>query len=112
MCAKTLKKPPLVEAIVELRWAPRDAQLSQGFDLSYNRLVGRLSEVFAEYPEYEALSNVELPARIAAENNLVQHRFRASPGGWPLIQVGPTAFTINETENYDWDNTFRQRAID
>jgi len=112
MCAERLKNAPLVEVIVEVRWAPKEPQPSRGFDLNYNLLVGKLSEVFRDkYPEYEALPNLEVPARLAAENHLVQHRLRASKEGWPLIQVGPTVFTINQTEEYDWDNEFRQRAI-
>jgi len=48
---------------------------------------------------------------MAAQMHMVQHRFRASKGGWPLIQVGPTIFTLNETETYDWEGDFRARAI-
>jgi uncharacterized protein (TIGR04255 family) len=114
MCADKLKEAPLVEAIVELRWAPRESESPEGYDLSYNLLVGRLSEQLrTEYSEYEPLPEfLEAPAKMVAENHFVQHRFRAEKDGWPLIQVGPTVFTINETEKYDWNDDFRGRAID
>ena len=32
----------------------------------------------------------------------VQHRFRAIDDGWPLIQLGPGIFTVNDTEKYEW----------
>jgi uncharacterized protein (TIGR04255 family) len=98
----------LVEAIVEIRWAPKP----EG-DPSYPLLVGRLSEALREeYPAYEPAPHADLPATMAAQMYLVQHRLRARKEGWPLVQVGPNVFTINETEAYDWEGDFRGRVID
>src|SRR3972149_1757610 len=35
---------------------------------------------------------------------VVQHRFRLAENRWPLVQVGPGVVTLNETENYEWDD--------
>jgi uncharacterized protein (TIGR04255 family) len=105
-----LKNAPLVEAIVELRWDPTG---NAAPDLGYSMLLGRLSGLLGkQYPESEPTPNAAAPLAMAAEMHMVLHRFRAAKDGWPLVQVGPTVFTINETEAYDWEGNFRQRAID
>jgi len=107
MSAQKLKSAPLIEAIVEIRWKARP----EG-DANYNLVLGKLSDAFrAEYPEYGALSNANMPMQFAAQIHMVQHQFRASPDGWPLIQVGPTVFTVNETKAYNWEGDFRKRAV-
>jgi uncharacterized protein (TIGR04255 family) len=111
MSAQKLKNAPLVEAILEMRWGPKAQASSPVLDLDYKLLQRLAGEFQREYPEYEAHSNAGAPAEIAAQMHMVQHRFRASKGGWPLIQVGPTIFTLNETEAYDWGGDFRSRAI-
>ena len=37
-------------------------------------------------------------------NYVVQHRFRKSANGWPLVQVGPGIVTLNDTGAYVWDD--------
>jgi len=105
MSAQKLNRAPLIEAIVEIRWKARP----QG-DPNYNLVIGKLSESFGDYPEYQPL-NADVPVQLAAQMHMVQHQFRAAPNGWPLIQVGPSIFTLNQTEAYDWEGDFRQRAI-
>jgi uncharacterized protein (TIGR04255 family) len=39
----------------------------------------------------------------------VQHRFRATEDGWPLIQLGPGLLTVNDTEGYEWHH-FREHC--
>ena len=106
MSAQKLNRAPLIEAIVEIRWKARP----EG-DPNYNLVIGKLSESFKEYPVYQPLSNADVPMQLAAQMHMVQHQFRASPNGWPLIQVGPSIFTLNQTEAYDWEGDLRQRAI-
>ena len=43
--------------------------------------------------------------------HIVHHRFRVSPDGWPLLQVGPGVFTVNDTANYRWTE-FEKRIND
>jgi uncharacterized protein (TIGR04255 family) len=40
----------------------------------------------------------------------VQHRFRTSKGGWPLVQMGPGVMTVNSTADYTWED-FCPRAV-
>jgi len=106
MSAQKLNRAPLIEAIVEIRWKARP----EG-DPNYNLVIGKLSESFKEYPVYQPLSNADVPMPLAAQMHMVQHQFRASPNGWPLIQVGPSIFTLNETRDNDWEGDFRERAV-
>jgi len=99
---RVLKNKPLVEAILEVRWALEAGPTpDMKRDPYYKFLLGKLFEsVKKEYPHHE-----ELPAAIAPEDLtpfMVHHRFRAKPDGWPLLQVGPGVFTVNETEAYQW----------
>jgi uncharacterized protein (TIGR04255 family) len=41
----------------------------------------------------------------------VQHRFRQEPDGYPLVQLGPGIFSLNETEQYETED-FRGRAME
>jgi uncharacterized protein (TIGR04255 family) len=112
MSSQKLKKAPLVEAIVEMRFGPKTQASPPAFDPNYSLLLGRLADQFKDqYPEHEPQQSAGFPAEMAAMMHMVQHRFRASKGGWPLVQVGPTIFTFNETEAYDWEGDFRTRAI-
>lgn len=111
-----LKKKPLVEAILEIRWdlvqtvkiegpAP---MLLPAQDPHYRLLLGRLFDRFqAEYPEHEQLPTANMPDEFVGQ--MVQHRFRSAKDDWPLVQVGPGVFTLNETHRYTWTD-FQQRA--
>jgi len=35
---------------------------------------------------------------------VVQHRFRVGENRWPLTQIGPGILTLNDTENYNWED--------
>lgn len=112
MCAQKLKNAPLVEAIVELRWDPQAGDDSSSADLNYSLLLGRLMDLLCdEYPAHKPLPNAEAPMQFASQLHMVQHQFRVSDDAWPLVQVGPTVFTVNQTEGYDWEQDFRDRAI-
>lgn len=112
MCAQKIKNAPLVEAIVELRWDPQASDDSLSPDLNYSLLLGRLMELLRdEYRAHKALPNAGVPTEFASQLYMVQHQFRVSDGEWPLVQVGPTVFTVNQTEGYDWEKDFRDRAI-
>jgi uncharacterized protein (TIGR04255 family) len=112
MCADRLKQAPLVEAIVEVQW---DAKMQEGpipTSTDYIPFLARFMQVFQEeYPAREPAPGADAPAEIAAQMHMVQQRFRTAKGAWPLVQVGPTTFTLNETEAYDWGGDFRDRAV-
>jgi uncharacterized protein (TIGR04255 family) len=109
MPRKQLKNKPLVEAILELRWGLKVQAPSVETDPHYKLLLGRLYDrLMANYPEHEQLANAWIPDELAG--HVVQHRFRASANGWPLIQLGPGILTVNSTAEYVWDD-FRSRAL-
>lgn len=104
-----LSHAPLVEAIIEIRWKLDEPQPGLLVDPQYKILVGRLYDRLAEsYPFHEPLPTASMPDEMLAY--AVQHRFRVEKGKWPLVQVGPGIVTLNDTENYSWDNDFEQRA--
>ncbi len=109
MGRKDLKNKPLVEAILDLRWALPEQQGSgrQG-DPHYRLLLGRFSErAEKDYPFHEALPTSRVPDEIVA--HMPQHRFRIGEGNWPLIQIGPGIMTVNDTSGYTWLD-FQQRC--
>ncbi len=125
MVFEQLKNPPLVEAILEVKWrVGPPAQPTQttdrsgvwfgqppegAVDPSYDLLVGRLFDRFSsDYPFHERLPSAMIPADIAPF--LVQHRFRKGENMWPLVQIGPGIVTLNDTENYRWSD-FLERAL-
>src|SRR5947209_1729030 len=110
MPRRTLVKKPLVEAILEVRWALETKQPGTQIDPQYKLLLGRFQErVRDRYPEYEQLPAAALPDELIPYN--VQHRFRRNANGWPLVQLGPGLLTVNETETYDW-TTFRPLTLE
>jgi uncharacterized protein (TIGR04255 family) len=120
MASKILKKKPLIEAILEARWGPQmpgtiqtpgASQLAAPnvqFDPHYKILLGRLYDrVQTEYPFHEQLPTASIADWMAPQ--VVQYRFRTRENEWPLLQVGPGIFTVNETSKYVWQD-FRVRA--
>ena len=110
MADKVLKNKPLVEAIFEIKWALASPQPGILIDPHYKIFLGRLyDKVIEEYPEHEQLPSASVPDEIVG--HVVQHRFRKSLNGWPLLQVGPGILTVNDTYNYLWTD-FKERSID
>ncbi len=109
MPSRILKHKPLVEAILEVKWALASAAPNMLIDPHYKLLLGRLYErLSSDYPEHEQLPSAMIPDEMSA--HVVQHRFRSAADGWPLVQVGPGVMTVNETDKYTWDD-FRSRCI-
>ena len=116
MSRKDLKNKPLVEAILEIRWRLVQPIQAEGparmvlpaVDPHYRLLLGRLFDRFLkEYPFHEQLPTATLPDEMLA--HVVQHRFRSAKDDWPLVQVGPGVFTVNDTHRYTW-NDFQKRS--
>lgn len=109
MKKKTLKNKPLVEAIFELRWELYE-QLPTGekVDPYYKVLIGGIfNSLREEYGFSEPLGSADVPERFC--QYVVQHRFRKSKDGWPLIQIGPGVITLNEATGYTWRD-FQERV--
>ncbi len=104
-----LKQIPLIEAIFEVRWALAQLAPEMRVDPHYRLLLGRFYDrVQKEYPAHEALPSAILPDDMVPQSP--QHRFRRTPEGWPLIQMGPGLLTVNETAAYRWED-FRARCL-
>jgi len=105
---RILRKKPLIEAILEVRWVlERGSSPQLSRDPHYQFLLGKLFEnVKTGFPHHEELPAALVPAEMTPHT--VHHRFRVAPNGWPLLQVGPGVFTFNETSNYEWENFERQ----
>lgn len=107
---KPLKNAPLVEALFEIKWrlqspGPPGLQI----DPYYSLLPGRLSDkLIDDYPFHEPLPTASMPAEMMA--GIVQHRFRKGKDQWPLVQIGPGIFAVNDTQSYKWKD-FKKRII-
>ena len=108
MPSTKLTKAPLVEAILEIRWKLVEQAPGVAIDPRYKVLVGRLYDRLEDsYPFHEPLPTASMPDEMLGY--IVQHRFRSAENRWPLVQVGPGLVTLNETENYTWDD-FESRS--
>lgn len=101
MRPEKLTHPPLVEAILEVRWQLQEQTPGIAIDPKYKLLVGRLYDRLSSgYPFHEPLPTASMPDEMLGY--VVQHRFRSAEGAWPLIQVGPGLLTLNDTRDYTW----------
>ncbi|WP_129671899.1 TIGR04255 family protein [Candidatus Chloroploca sp. Khr17] len=108
---KVLKNKPLIEAIFEAHWALKEQIGDFKVDPHYTILLGRMFDrVQDNYPFHEQLATANIPIEIAGR--VVQQRFRAKEGGWPLVQFGPGVCTLNDTDSYDWEKSFRPGIAD
>ncbi len=106
---KVLKNKPLVEVILEVQWELTKGAPGLQIDPHYKILIGRLfDKIQDDYPVHEQLQTATIPDEIIGRT--VQHRFRQSKDGWPLIQIGPGVMTVNETEKYIWSE-YKMRCI-
>ena len=109
MASRDLKNKPLVEVILEVRWAlekkPPDLLVDPHYRLLLSRLFDQLS---TDYPEPEELPAASMPDEMTGY--MVKHRFRCAADDWPLVQIGPGIMTVNDTHKYTW-NDFRKRSV-
>lgn len=97
-----LSNKPLIEAIFELRWALTEDNLND-----YKIIVGSLYDHLKEkYPFHEPLDASKMPDEIT--RYVIKHRFRKDKDDWPLVQIGPGVVTLNDTENYEWEEFYNQ----
>ena len=101
MRPEKLTHPPLVEAILEVRWRLQEQAPGIAVDPKYKLLVGRLYDrLNGDYPFHEPLPSASMPDEMLGY--VAQHRFRTAAGAWPLVQVGPGLITLNDTQDYTW----------
>lgn len=93
-----LQNKPLIEAIFELQWLLQEKN-GVRFDPHYRVLIGQIFEkIKSEYPVHRELPQAAIPDEAAA--HMVQHQFRTSEGGWPVMQLGPGIVSANVTDGY------------
>jgi len=98
-----LANKPLVEALFEIKWELKESKKRGKHDPNYKILVGMLyDKLNKEYPYFEPLDAAELPDEMAA--HIVQNRFRVAEDQWPVVQIGPGIITVNDTQNYKWED--------
>ncbi len=108
-----LSKAPLQEVIFEIRWTfGTDSQSMQAVDTEYPMAVGKMQNLVEdEFPVYKRKHPIDIPEQPVLHYQTV-HQFWSKDGSWPILQLGPGIFTINDTEkNYDWDTTFLPMVI-
>ncbi len=111
-----LPKAPLQEAIFEIRWElDIDPSNNQQLDLGFSLAQGKLQEIVKEeFPVYKRKVPHEWPDQMLQYQPVNQYWSKAD--AWPVLQLGPGIFTVNDTEaNYDWPKTYSPlitRALD
>lgn len=108
---RILAKKPLIEAMLELRWTLEPGSTPETKrDPNYKFLLGTLFQsVQKQYPLREELPAAQVPDEMVP--HIVQYRFRPAAQEYPVLQVGPGVFTVNETTNYEW-SAFEQRLLE
>ena len=87
MVEEILKNPPIVEALVEVRWELKEKTPGVHFDPHYQFLLGTFRESLkGVYPFHEPLPTSEVPDEMTG--GMVKHRFRVAKDTWPLLQIG------------------------
>lgn len=99
--AGVLRNAPLVEALLELRFAPMESVLGYGYvpRAIHERLA-------STYPNYEELPAAQLPISVSPPP--IRHRF-STDDGTRLFQVGNGVISVNDL-SYDHYAAFRERA--
>lgn len=96
-----LQNPPLVEALLEIKWELRktapDTFQDPGYKLASGRLFDRIREKFGYIKD---LPTTLIPEEITPY--AVRNQFRVNQDGWPLIQLGPGIASVNFTSPYTW----------
>jgi len=97
----TLNNKPLVEAILEVKWALVSEGGGRQRDPRSQLLAGQLFEQLKDnFPHQVELPASQMPDGMTTYTPRIQ--FRAVQDGWPLMQLGPGILTVNQTEDYEW----------
>jgi uncharacterized protein (TIGR04255 family) len=103
--------PPIVEALVEIKWNLQKSIGAMPIDPHYPLLLGSFyQQIKDKYPFYEALPTATIPDFVAGA--VVKHRFRVEKNKWPLVQIGPGIMSVNITAEYETFKQFKPLAID
>ncbi|MCB9279511.1 MAG: TIGR04255 family protein [Lewinellaceae bacterium] len=104
---KKLPNAPLQEVIFEARWDLEiDPYTQLLHDPDFEFALGKFQgEVANEFPLALKIFPEGIPFTIL--NPKVLYRFWRGEDTWPVLQLGPGIFTLNDTEkNYIWEDTY------
>jgi len=111
MSKMQLRTPPIVEALLEVKWGLKDTGVAELIDPDYQLLLGSFWQLIkASYPHHERLPAASIPDEVTGA--VVKHRFRVAKDEWPLIQLGPGIMSVNETQKYTTFDKFKPLAVD
>lgn len=102
-----LPNAPLQEAIFEIRWElDIEPSGNQQLDMGYGLAQGKLQEIARkQFPVYKRKLPHGVPDQLLQYQTVNQ--YWSGEETWPVLQLGPGIFTLNDTEkNYDWPNTY------
>lgn len=108
-----LPSAPLQEVIFEVHWdLSTEDSSDKKIDLGLELAVGALRNLVKnKFPVFKKKHPDWFPADLLAHN--AHYQFWTEERKWPVLQLGPGIFTINDTdENYDWDGSFLPIAKD
>ncbi|HRR23673.1 MAG TPA: TIGR04255 family protein [Bacteroidia bacterium] len=100
-----LPQAPLQEVIFELHWKlDIDKESSLNLDPHFQLASGRFDQLASEQlPNYVSLKPPMMPDQFFAYRAV--HQYWAGEKIYPVMQLGPGLFSVNETEkNYVWKN--------
>lgn len=104
-----LPKAPLQEVIFEVRWELDISQeTNQLYDSNFDTAVGLMRlNVKTEFPVYKQKFPPGLQFPIGFLSYQTMYQYWSGENKWPVLQLGPGIFTVNDTEaNYEWFNNY------
>ena len=109
----TFSNPPLVEVVVELRWAIQPLQSMPGaaIDPHFAAFQTAFSAALTGqgFGDPQSLKPDNVPIEFCG--HIVTKRYRQRPNAWPAIQIGPGVLTVNIVPPYNGWKSFRPDVL-
>lgn len=101
-----LPRAPLQEVIFEILWEIEVDQLGQPYDANFDLAQGAFAKAIRpQFPIIKKTIPDGVPEHLFYPKTVRQ--FWKEKDVWPVLQIGPGMFALNDTEaNYEWDKTF------
>jgi len=103
------ERSPLVEVVLELRWATVPMQLAADakIDPHYAAFRDDMKVAASDvgFKVIEPLQPIDFPLELRPY--VPDQRFRRAAGSWPLFQIGPGIMSVNIVPPYEGWTTFR-----
>lgn len=101
-----LPRAPLQEVIFELLWEIEVDQVGQPYDSNFDLAQGAFAKaVRPQFPIIKKTIPDGVPEHLFYPKTVRQ--FWKNKDVWPVLQIGPGMFALNDTEaNYEWNKTF------